>query len=53
VVRPSIKIGGAVPFTPRGILLLAPDKGTSRPHSMDRWTYRGMGTNGVPSPNSS
>jgi hypothetical protein len=52
-VRPSIQIGGTAPFTPRRVLLLAPNRGTSRPHGVDGWTHCGTGTNSCPSPNSS
>jgi hypothetical protein len=47
------KLGVQPLLPPRGVLLLAPDRGTSRPHGVDRWTYHGSGTNGSPSPNSS
>jgi hypothetical protein len=52
-VRPSIYIEGTAPFTPRRVLFLALDRGTSRLHSVDRWTYCGIGMNSDPSPNSS
>jgi hypothetical protein len=52
-VRLSIQIGVTAPFTPRRVLLLAPNRGTGRPHIVDRWTLCGRGTNSCPSPNSS
>jgi hypothetical protein len=47
-MRPSIQIGGTATFTPRRVLLLAPNRGTSRPHSVDGWTHCGTARTAAP-----